>query len=198
MIEHLFTSKARLKLLQFYLNHLNERYYLRQLESILRVNIRALQIELNNLLNIGFLSKEKDGNRTYYSVNKKFPLLDELRRLILKGSFFLKKLKTSLFGENIQASFIYGSGAEGDLSEGSDIDLFIIGKADPYKLHKTIKDLEGSFSRVINYIVYSPQEVQKRVKDKDGFILNVLNSQKIFIKGTPDDLEKIIKRKKLE
>lgn len=193
MLEHLFTSKARLKLLQFYLHHTNEKYYQRQLETLLKINIRALQIELSNLTNIGFVSRETDGNRIYYYVNKKFPLLDELRKLVLKGSFFLENIKPLLLGKNIQTAFIYGSGAKGDLLEGSDIDLFIIGKVDPYKFHKIVKKLESGFSRVINYVIYTKEEVRKRVKDKDGFIINVLNSQKIYIKGSPDEFEKIIK-----
>lgn len=193
MLEKLFTSKTRLKLLQLFLNHRAERYYQRQLEKLLGVNIRSLQIELGNLLKIGFLRKEKDGNRVYYIVNEKFQLLEELNKLVLKGSFFVDKLKILLSKPEVELAFIYGSAARGDIIEESDIDLFIVGNADSYKLHSVIKEIEKDFSRVINYVIYNKKEIHKKVQGKSGFITNVMNSNKVFIKGTEDEFRKIIK-----
>lgn len=161
---------------------------------MLGLNIRSLQIELNNLLDADFLKKEKDGNRTYYIVNEKFPLLNELRTLVLKGAFLLNKLQGLLVNnKDVQLSFIYGSAAKGDLLEKSDIDLLIVGKVDPYKLHKVIGDLEKDFSRVINYVVYEIAEFKRKTREGAGFITDVLNSDKIYIKGSEDELRKIIK-----
>lgn len=193
MLEKIFTSKVRLKLLQFFLSHRTSRYYQRQLEKLLGVNIRSLQLELNNLLEIGFLYKEKDGNRIYYFVNEKFPLLEELYKLILKGSFFMNKLQVLLSDKKIDVAFIYGSAAEHDLLEESDIDLFILGRIDPYNLHATIQILEKNFSRVINYVVYTKEEMIKKKKKRTGFITDVITSNKIFLKGTDNEFRKIIK-----
>lgn len=192
MLEKLFTSKTRLKLLQLFLSHRLERYYQRQLEKLLGVGIRSLQIELNNLLKIGFLKKEKDGNRIYYIVNEKFQLLEELNKLVLKGSFFIDKLKNLLSKPEVELAFIYGSAAHGDMLEESDIDLFIVGNVDSYKLHSAIKEIEKDFSRVINYVIYNKKEVCKKVQGKSGFIINVIDSNKFFIKGSEDEFRKII------
>lgn len=193
MLEKIFISKTRLRLLKIFLSHRTEKYYQRQLEKILNINIRSLQIELKNLLKIGFLQKEKDGNRVYYFINEKFPLLDELYKLILKGSFLIDKVKVLLSNRKADVAFIYGSASKRDLLEGSDIDLFIVGKIDPYKLHKAIKELEKDFSRVINYVIYERAEIRRKIKEREGFIMDVLNSNKIYIKGNEDEFRKIFK-----
>lgn len=198
MLEKIFASKARLKLLQIFLCHSTEKYYQRQLEKLLGMNIRSLQLELNNLFEAGFLRKEKDGNRLYYRVNEKFPLLEELRVLVLKGTFLLDKLKILLASDkSVQVSFIYGSAAKGDLLEHSDIDLFIIGRVMPCKLHAAIKEAEKKFARTINYVVYDSKEFLKKAEEKAGFVAEVLNSSKIYIKGSEDELRKILERKEV-
>lgn len=194
MLEKIFKSKTRVRLMQLFLSHRNLKYYQRQLEKILDMNIRSLQVELNNLLNIGLLQKEKDGNRIYYCVNEKFPLLEELYRLILKGSFLIKELKLLLENKKIDVAFIYGSASKGDLLERSDIDLFIVGEVDSYSIHNAIKGLEKNFSRAINYVVYTKKEIYKKAKAKDGFIIEVLDSDKIYLKGDEDEFREIIKR----
>lgn len=194
MLEKIFTSKARVRLMQLFLSHRNQKYYQRQLEKILGMNIRSLQVEISNLLGIGFLQKEKDGNRIYYCVNESFPLLEELYRLILKGSFLIKELKVLLHNKKTDVAFIYGSASKGELLERSDIDLFIVGEVDSYSIHRAIKELEKNFSRVINYVVYTKKEICKKVKSKAGFIVEVLNSSKIYLKGDEDEFGRIIKR----
>jgi len=194
MLEKLFTSSVRLKLLEIFLSHQDAKYYQRQLERLLNVSVRSLQLELNNLIELGLLKRENDGNRAYYSIDKNFPLIQELEALILKGVFFIDEFTNVISDKNISLAFIYGSAAKSDLSTESDIDLFIVGNIDALKIHKTIKTIEDKFSRVINYVIYSTTELRKKAKNKSGFVTNVLHSDKIFIKGTEDELKKIIKR----
>lgn len=193
MLEKLFTSRVRLRLLQLFLNHQEEHYYQRQLERLLDIGVRSLQLELDNLINIGFLKKENDGNRVYFSVNDVFPLLHELQALILKGSFLVDELKKLLSNNKVRLAFIYGSAAKDDLLMGSDIDLFIVGDIDSPKIHRAIKKLESSFSRTINYVIYDTDDLIKKAKEKAGFVTDVLKGDKIFIKGTEDEFRKIIK-----
>ena len=193
MLEKIITSRMRIKLLQLFLSHKTNKYYQRQLEKILKVNIRPLQVELDNLLNIKLLKKLKDGNRVYYYLDNDFPLLTELQNFIMKGTFLAGKLKNILSKKDVSFAFIYGSAAETDLLEASDIDLFIVGKTDPYELHQAIKNIEGKFSRVINYVVYDQKELLDKFVKRDGFITDVLSGAKIFVKGGENDLRGVIK-----
>ncbi len=194
MLEKIFTSKARLKLLQIFLSHKENKYYQRQLERLLNINIRPLQLEIKNLLEIGFLEKEKDGNRVYYFINRKFPLLEELGKLILKGTFLRENLSLLLSNKNVLLAFIYGSGAQNDLLEKSDIDLFIIGEVEAYQLHEIIKILEKDFARTINYIVYDKKDFRDKIKEKAGFVMDVLKCNKIYLKGTDNEFRKFIEQ----
>jgi len=43
--------------------------------------------------------------------------------------------------------------------------------------------LEKRLQREINYNIYSEEEYKKRIKKRDSFILNILKSPKIILKG---------------
>lgn len=63
-------SKLRKQLLRHYFLHPESRYYLRELEKILKVPVGNLHRELKKLENSGLFSSQKVGNLIYYYLNK--------------------------------------------------------------------------------------------------------------------------------
>jgi hypothetical protein len=63
MLEKLFGSKTRVKILKLFLIHPLEKYYIRQLSRDLKLQLNSVRRELENLENFGILtSDEKDVN----------------------------------------------------------------------------------------------------------------------------------------
>lgn len=83
IIEDLITSKTRVKILKLFLADIEHRYYLRELERTLDESLSPLRRQLVKLVKMGILLIEEEANLKYYSLNKNFAGLEELRRLVL-------------------------------------------------------------------------------------------------------------------
>src|SRR5690349_10434207 len=97
MIEQLFGSKTRVKLLQLFYSNPNRSFYVREITRKIDEQINSVRRELSNLLNIGIIVSENTNNRLYYEVNQKFEYYKPLQEIFgsgaKKGS--IKKAKVS-------------------------------------------------------------------------------------------------------
>lgn len=91
----------------------------------------------------------------------------------------LKNKLLQIYGNNLLAAIIFGSGARGDIKEGSDLDILIILKNSDKSFKQRIKDFEEKmgyyFSDVFN-IAYSPIIlVLDEIKKPHPFLLGVFS-----------------------
>lgn len=185
IINRLFSSKLRTKLLDVFLSSPNARFYIRELERKIKEEAKNVSRELKNLEALGLLISEKQGNLKYYSVNENFFLYAELKAIIFKTTGVHGLLKEALERlKGIETAFIYGTYATGKESESSDVDIMVIGKPDLTELNEVISDLEEKLNREINYMCFDQEEFKERRKAGDAFINEVLSGEKIMLKGT--------------
>ncbi|MEN4018847.1 MAG: nucleotidyltransferase domain-containing protein [Methanobacterium sp.] len=184
MLKRIFTSKTRVKILTFFMINPEKEMFVREISRTINENINAVRRELSNLEQIGLLISKKEGNMKYYSVNKDFPIYEELKSIILKTEGVAKIINNNLsqIGE-IKLAFIYGSFASGKANIQSDIDIFLVGELNEDQLIKEILKLEKTLSREINYVLFSADEFNQRINDEDPFVTNVLREPKIMIIG---------------
>jgi len=83
MIDKIITSKTRVKLLKLFLTHIDDRYYLRELERKLDESLSPLRRQLLRLTKMGILLTEEEANLKYYRLNKDFTGMENLRTLVL-------------------------------------------------------------------------------------------------------------------
>ncbi|MBU4076923.1 MAG: nucleotidyltransferase domain-containing protein [Euryarchaeota archaeon] len=184
MLENLFTSKTRVKLLTLFLLNPGTELYVREIARRTNENTNAVRRELKNLEEIGLLTSARKGNLKYYAVNKSMSIYAELTNIILKTESVGKILTENLMKiGDIKAAFIYGSFAEGNAGGKSDIDLFIIGHVHEDELILCIEKLETQLSREINYVLFTPDELNGRIQNKDPFVRNVLKEKKVMLIG---------------
>lgn len=188
MLQRLLKSKTRVKLLTLFLMNPEREMYIRETVRITNENINAIRRELSNLEEIGLLKSRRRGNTKSYTVNKNMPIYNELTNIILKTEGVAKLLQENLseLGK-VKNAFIYGSFASKKAGLNSDIDLFIIGKVDENQLIMLIKKVEKKLSREINYVLFGPNELKERIKNKDPFVSNVLKEPKIMLIGNLDE-----------
>ena len=185
ILDRLFSSKLRIKLLDAFLSLPDARFYIRELERKINEEAKNVSRELKNLEALGLLISEKQGNLKYYSVNENFFLYPELKAIIFKTTGVQGLLKEALERlKGIETAFIYGSYAAGMESERNDIDIMIIGKPDLSDLNEVISDLEEKLNREINYMCFDQEELKERRKTGDAFIKDVLSGEKIMLKGS--------------
>jgi len=189
MTNFLEITRSRLRnkiLLHFYTNP-NYELYLREISVVLNEDPGNLSKEMSKLEKEGIFLSRSSGKQKYFSLNKDYPLYDELKSIIfktigIKGS--IQKIINEADG--IVTAFIYGSYASGEETSASDIDLCLIideNIFDEDKFISRINDLEKSTSREVNYIYYSKDEWIDKISQKDSFIYSIKNGQKIILKG---------------
>ena len=182
-------SKLREELLALYFTNPDKKYYLRELERILKFSVGNIRRELIKLQSAGLFLSESKGNLVYYYLNKSYPLFEELKSIIFKTSGAPKMLQNILEKFNgINQAFIYGSFAKREEREGSDIDLLIIGEVDEDKLIEEIGKLERKLQREINYAIYEKEDFNKKKKEGNSFILDILKEKKILLIGDENGL----------
>ncbi len=188
MIEKLFGSRLRTKLLGWLLSHSNESFFIRQMEQLIDENSTNISRELRRLEQMGLVQSERRANLKYYQINQKCPFYGELKGLFLKTVGVPAEIKRALENiEGIETAFIYGSLAKGEEGFGYDIDLLIVGNIDKDKLSESLPNLERRLGREINYSIFRVEELRKK-KEVNGFINSVLKESKLVLLGNPDEL----------
>ncbi len=181
MLEQLFSSKTRVKLLKLFLNQTEDTdYYIRELTRVLDEHLNSIRRELDNLEELGLvLSHEKD-KKKYYGINKDFILLPELKALLLKsrelgdqklvqqlekvGTLDLLVLTGSFIGNN-----------------ETPVDIFMVGRVQKTKLERLLKAYEKETGKELNYASMNRKEFQHRVDLGDRFIFTLLNGRRITV-----------------
>src|SRR5581483_4709894 len=72
MIEQLFGSKTRVKLLRLFYGNPNRSFYVREITRKIDEQINSVRRELANLLSIGIIVSDNTNHRLYYEVNQNY------------------------------------------------------------------------------------------------------------------------------
>src|SRR5579875_1153617 len=105
MIEQLFGSKTRVKLLQLFYSNPNRSFYVREITRKIDEQINSVRRELANLLNIGIILSDTTNNRLYYEVNQKFDYYEPLSAIFSGRSLKVNKnIKSSVPKLNAETS----------------------------------------------------------------------------------------------
>lgn len=184
MIEQLFGSKTRVKLLQLFMANPNRAFYVREITRKIDEQINSVRRELANLLNIGIISSQDSDNKLYYEVNQKYPHYKALRSIFTNRKALAKsevKLpeggvasKLSELGA-VELAVMTGRFTR---DESSGVDLLIVGDVNRTKLAKLIDELSQEEGHEIDYALLDPDEFDYRLSVKDRFVANVLESKK--------------------
>jgi len=189
MMNFLEITRSRLRnkiFLHFYTNP-NDELYLREISVVLDEDPGNLSKEMSKLEKEGIFLSRSSGKQKYFSLNKNYPLYDELKSIIFKTIGIQGSIQEIINEtDGIVAAFIYGSFASGEETSDSDVDLCLIVNNkifDEDKFISKTNDLEKSISREINYIYYSEDEWKDKIIQKDSFIDSIEKGKKIILEG---------------
>ncbi len=191
-ISKIFHSQTRKELFRLYFTNPDQKYYLRELERQLSIPVSMIRAELLRLEKDGIFYSSRQGNLTYYALNRSYPLFEELKSIVFKTIGIQGELKNILSPmKGIEAALIYGSFARKQETAQSDIDILIIGTLEQSTLPGRIRKLENKIQREINYTVLTPEEFRGKIKEKGSFLEQVMKNPVIFLVGDKNVLRKI-------
>lgn len=194
MIEQLFGSKTRVKLLQLFYSNPNRAFYVREITRKIDEQINSVRRELANLLSIGIISSDTTNNRLYYEVNQAYEYYEPLKTIFGNGSSMpveaveegVKVKKVTPTASSVELDKIKALGnvevalytGQFTRDETSGIDALIVGDINQHALQKFMTELEAQEGKEIRYTVMPSQEFNYRRQIKDRFITTVLSSKK--------------------
>lgn len=200
MIEQLFGSKTRVKLLQLFLANPGRSFYVRELTRKIDEQINSVRRELSNLLGIGIIKSDKADNahhKLYYEVNQGYKHFKALQSIFsvevpqqdvstASQHDLLKRLQAvGAFDVIIAAGTLIGQ-------QGSEIDLLLVGSSNKPKLEKLMKTVEMEEGEPVRYTVIPESEFKYRLDIKDRFITTLLSGKHILLADTSNLIKQFI------
>ncbi len=183
MLEKLFTSRARIKILN-YLFFDNSESSIREMSRKLSLSSSIVKNETDNLKKIGLIHNGKK-----ILLNKNCPFFNDLRNIFIKTDFLKYPILNCLKGVSVKYAFIFGSFAQGNYTPESDIDLMIIGEVKREEIYSLLKKTESHLGREINPVVWTLEELKK--KKEIGFLRDILKKKIIMIIGDENEFRKV-------
>src|SRR6185436_19750171 len=104
MIEQLFGSKTRVKLLKMFYSNPNRSFYVREITRKIDEQINSVRRELSNLLSIGIIASDTTNNRLYYEVNQTYEFYKPLAAIFGGASYIAEAPAKSKAASKAEAS----------------------------------------------------------------------------------------------
>ena len=178
-LKSLFSSAIRADVLALLLNNPDERFYVREISTLLRKNPSGVKRELDNLERMGILTSKRVANLKYFQADKKSPFFSELKSIIAKSLGVPGALKALLKTANVKTAFIFGPYAESE--EADTVNVFIAG---PSSLSLDgIKDIEERFMKKISVTLMEDNEFKNKKESGDAELEKLLSGEKIILMG---------------
>ncbi len=191
MLENLFGSKTRVKLLRLFLHNPEQAYFVRELTRKVSSQINAVRNELEHLVAMGIVSVATDikpepvgtgamAQRKYYRLDRTCLVYNELQALFAKDRMpieqdFVKRISTiGNVAYLALTGFFVGSTT-------APTDMLIVGRIENDKVLPLIRNFERELGREINFTILTPAEFRYRKEITDRFLYSILEEQKVVL-----------------
>jgi len=191
MLERLFKSRTTVRALALLL--FGESFHLREISRRIRITPIYVKKELMNLRGLGLVAERRVGNLSVWSINRKSPLYEDLKRMFLKTECLGGYLREALGKFDIKYAMVFGSFANGSENERSDIDLLVVGDVDEDSIFTATQAAEKETGREINYILWRKKDFSLRLREKNHLLLEIARNPVVWLAGDEDGFRKAVK-----
>ena len=202
MLEQLFGSKTRVKLLSMFFNNSQRSFYVREITRKIDEQINSVRRELANLQDLGIVVSLAKNGKLYYCINSEYAnFIQSVKNVYycLDNKYEFAREFKSIFKvadvpqkedneEKLAVKFKRTGVMEMVLMMGyfvgdheSQIDLFIVGNADKKKLKHLVDELQKDAGKELNFCIMTKDEYQYRNTLYDRFIMDVMSHPKITL-----------------
>ena len=196
MIDSLFGSKTRVKLLHLFLNNPEKSFYVREITRMIDEQINSVRRELANMVSVGIVQQDAIDNKLYYSVNEDYPYIKPLAAIFSDkntegstGTAGGVSWKDSLGRmRGLRLAIISGKLVVGSSSA---VDLLLVGDdMSAVTIKNLVKKIEKDGKIEINYAVISYDDFYYRMSVKDRFIMDIVRNKHSVLVDTENIMRK--------
>lgn len=181
VLENLFGSRARTRVLRFFLLNPDRDYSVAETARRNMLKISDARREINNFKKIKFISEKTKKGKKRYRLNVNFAFYPELKNLMVKSNIYpqcesLGKIKNigSVKLAMISGIFLNYPKSKADMILAAD-------NINRRKLNNLISNIEAELGKEIEYVLMSGEELKYRINMMDRFLLD-------FIKDPHDEI----------
>ena len=197
MIAQALFTPAQQKLLGLLFVRVNEGFHLNEIMRLTGLGSASAQRELRRLHEAGLITSERIGNVRRFWPNKESLVYPELSALVQKTFGLVGVLSSTLapLRAQLQLAFVCGATARGQDLPGSAIELLLVAEAAELAnygdLLTRLAPAERTLRRKINPNLYTLADYQRRLREGQPFLLQVLQQPKLFVIGDEGTLTSI-------
>jgi len=191
MIDALFGSKTRVKLLHLFLNNPGKSFYVREITRKIEEQINSVRRELSNMLEVGIITSDSADNKLYYQVNQRYDYYVPLRAIFgdsvplqreveVKPNEAVSEKYRPLLDEitGLRLALLSGVLVKGSITS---VDILLVGNIAHTKVKSVMTEIEKGEGREINYSVVPYDEFYYRLSIRDRFITEIVNGKHIVV-----------------
>ena len=187
MIDALFGSKTRVKLLNLFFNNPGKSFYVREITRIVDEQVNSVRRELSNMQNVGVVKSMTKERKLYYGVNQRYKYYIPLRAI-----FANVEIDSSSISEDTSIDlvdlwrgkmkdirkYIKIFVISGVLVDGSSsTDMLLVGDNTTGKISKWAASIEKQEGRDLNYSILSLEEFYYRLSVRDKFLSGIIEQK---------------------
>ncbi len=190
MLDAIFNSIPRIKILNALLLSPEKSYSPKQLAIDSGLSVVSIRRELNNLTKFGLIKEEKiskyqaDSKRQkekkFYSANRDFILYPEMNALITKAQILFSQKFVNDLEKICQLKFLALTGIFTNYLEAQTDILLVASIPRPIFL-KLLQELEKDLGREINFTILSVREFKYREDIMDIFLYHILEGKTLIL-----------------
>lgn len=183
MLEQLFGSRTRVKLLRLFLTHAGEQFFVRELTRKVDERINSVRRELANLERLSIVETVAKNRKRFYQLNTKCMLYPELKALILKARLAVEEDLMKKLRKSGRITYMVLTGIFTGVDEAQ-TDVLIVGRVNRSSLKGIMRKLQKNFDAEIRFTVMSPSEFAYRRDITDRFLYGILENKKVVLVNT--------------
>jgi predicted transcriptional regulator len=189
MIEHLFGSKTRLKVLRLFFKKSDESFYVREITRLIGSQINAVRRELANLEKSGVIMQTegvpdagtRGGRQKYYTINKDCLLYGEIKALLEKSQLidennYIEEIKNKAG----KLSYFVLTGIFVN-NKVAPTDMLLVGAVKLQTLDRILKKFERELGQNVRYTIMTTREYNERKQLMDKFLYELLEGPVVEI-----------------
>lgn len=192
MIEQLFGSKTRVKLLHIFFHSSDRPFYVRELARLAESQLNAVRRELSNLEKVGIISpvvvvegEIQDGSGTgrskYYKLDPGCLLYGELKALLFKAQIlYERELIETLKNKAGKLKVLLFTGCFTD-AKNAETDILLVGEIRPVVVSKLVVDFEKKLGKSLRYTIMTEKEFKDRREIGDKFLYSIFEEKHVIV-----------------
>lgn len=196
ILETLFGSKERARLLRFFLQNPDQPFDFSQIVKKNILKSSRTRSELANFLKLKFIQKKSKKGNIVYQFNSNFSFYLELKNLVSKANVYPQCQTMAKIGKlgNMKLAVISGVFLNYPKSKA---DMILVGEeVSKAKLRNFMSALEAEIGKEISFVLMSLEEFKYRLNMLDKFVLEFLEGPHEEVINKIPGLKQFIARRK--